>query len=550
MSCDCGSGSERTLWTPTPPLYKPTEILPGENLDCYSRRASDDGPKDDARIAPNNKILNTQITADGSLSVLEQFKLSEGPRTASFWSMNPSIPGLTFSVSGRLSGTVDTSVENQTFKVTVSATDGQGVIDSREYTFCPARPQMGQSLSIQQPYKPSSGGCKIISGFGPRIHPITKVQKLHKGQDWVAVSASAKGQGTIVAAADGEVCHVGNDPRGYGLNIKINHLSASGSIMATTLYAHLSQQLVTVGQKVGAGQTIGKEGATGAVTGAHLHFECRLGGTTPVDPTPYIRGSVTEDTPPAPLTNGDGEPVTDSEGNVVTTGGGTETRQNNNPALTQAEVNARTKNDCPPVLGEPAPTTEPNNAPFPTGDVACDKKNRSPCAPDSCPITQDVIAEINHALNEDSSLGAEDKKLIMFIAQIESRLDPYAKNPTSSAMGLYQMLDKIAATYYAQIGSSPTCQNRCDPYLATKAMIKFYKTEIKAYWVGYLTSSKTTIAGKPIKSTPHSARYQSLTQGEFCYGLIHHDGVGNAVNGHDCQGVDYYRRKVRELNFA
>jgi hypothetical protein len=381
-----------------------------------------------------------------------------------------------------------------------------------------------------------------------RTHPITKAQKLHKGQDWVAESASAKGKGTIVAAADGEVCYVGFDPSGYGNNIKINHKSADGKLMAMTLYGHLSQALVAVGQKVSAGQTIGKEGSTGASTGNHLHFECRLAGTTPVDPAPYIKGTVQIDNPPVPVTDGSGNPVTDSSGAVVTTDAGTQTRTNSSPALTKAEVEARTQNQCPAVIGVTPTTPEPSKIPPPSGDIPCNKQNRASCAPADCAITSEVVAQINKALDEDTALDANDKKLIMFTAQIESRFDPYAKNPTSTATGLYQMLDDIATKYYQEIGSAPSCQNRCDPYLATKAMIAFYKKEIKKYWLDYIASGRTKIANKPIKDTPHSARYASLTQGEFCYGLIHHDGVGNAVNGRDYQGVDYYRRKVRELS--
>jgi murein DD-endopeptidase MepM/ murein hydrolase activator NlpD len=56
-------------------------------------------------------------------------------------------------------------------------------------------------------------------------------------------------------------------------------------------YAHLSQLSVSAGQTVGVGQQVGLSGATGNVTGPHLHFEIR---TTPdygsdVDPLAYLR---------------------------------------------------------------------------------------------------------------------------------------------------------------------------------------------------------------------------------------------------------------------
>jgi murein DD-endopeptidase MepM/ murein hydrolase activator NlpD len=55
-----------------------------------------------------------------------------------------------------------------------------------------------------------------------------------------------------------------------------------------TVYAHLSEILVTEGEIVEQGQPIGKVGATGLVTGAHLHWELRL-GLTPVDPLDWVR---------------------------------------------------------------------------------------------------------------------------------------------------------------------------------------------------------------------------------------------------------------------
>ncbi len=58
-----------------------------------------------------------------------------------------------------------------------------------------------------------------------------------------------------------------------------------------TLYAHLDSAGVSAGDQVTAGQVIGRSGATGKVTGAHLHFEVR---TTPAygsdtDPVAYLR---------------------------------------------------------------------------------------------------------------------------------------------------------------------------------------------------------------------------------------------------------------------
>ncbi|MDR3036247.1 MAG: M23 family metallopeptidase [Kitasatospora sp.] len=54
-------------------------------------------------------------------------------------------------------------------------------------------------------------------------------------------------------------------------------------------YCHQSQISVSVGQKVTTGDVIGRVGATGNVTGPHLHLEVRPGGGDPVDPMPWLR---------------------------------------------------------------------------------------------------------------------------------------------------------------------------------------------------------------------------------------------------------------------
>lgn len=79
---------------------------------------------------------------------------------------------------------------------------------------------------------------------------------------------------TVVAAFGGTVTRVDNEGSvSYGRWIEINHGGGW-----RTRYAHLSSQLVHVGQNVKRGQKIGKVGSTGGSTGPHLHFEERLNG--------------------------------------------------------------------------------------------------------------------------------------------------------------------------------------------------------------------------------------------------------------------------------
>ena len=87
---------------------------------------------------------------------------------------------------------------------------------------------------------------------------------------------------TIVAADGGTVEYVKLHDYGYGYHLCINH----GNGMET-LYAHCSQILVSPGEQVYKGQPIALIGATGDVTGPHLHFEVLVNGSY-VDPLSYV----------------------------------------------------------------------------------------------------------------------------------------------------------------------------------------------------------------------------------------------------------------------
>ena len=116
------------------------------------------------------------------------------------------------------------------------------------------------------------------SGFGYRLHPLQNVVKFHYGTDIAANTGD-----DILAFADGTVLMAGFDA-GYGNYLILDHGGGWHS-----LYAHCSYLGVTAGETVTRGQPIARVGATGQVTGPHLHFELTRGGVYR-NPEYYING--------------------------------------------------------------------------------------------------------------------------------------------------------------------------------------------------------------------------------------------------------------------
>jgi len=104
---------------------------------------------------------------------------------------------------------------------------------------------------------------RISSFYGERIHPIYESKHIHQGIDLAAPEATP-----VLATGSGEVRSVKESGWGYGLQIVIGHDDEY-----TTRYAHLSKILVSEGDLVSQGDTIGEVGSTGLSTGNHLHYE-------------------------------------------------------------------------------------------------------------------------------------------------------------------------------------------------------------------------------------------------------------------------------------
>ena len=130
---------------------------------------------------------------------------------------------------------------------------------------------------------------RVSSGFSMRFHPVLQKWRAHLGTDFAAPTGTP-----ARTVGDGVVSFAGVQG-GYGNVVTVKHRNGH-----ETVYAHLSQINVRVGQSIGQGETIGLVGSTGWSTGPHLHFEFRVNGVHQ-DPMTMASQSDTVPVPAAAL---------------------------------------------------------------------------------------------------------------------------------------------------------------------------------------------------------------------------------------------------------
>lgn len=152
--------------------------------------------------------------------------------------------------------------------------------------------------------KPVSG--TITQTFGPTTFEMEPsltwhgvyYDHFHQGIDYGTPTGNP-----VWAAANGYVRETGWDislAQGGGIGVWVQHTQS-----LHTIYAHLSQSLVSVGQQVVAGQTIALSGESGNVTGPHLHFGVYTRtpewGFSVDDPAQFLSGGALASTITTPL---------------------------------------------------------------------------------------------------------------------------------------------------------------------------------------------------------------------------------------------------------
>ena len=118
----------------------------------------------------------------------------------------------------------------------------------------------------------------LVGHFGPETHPKWGTVTPNNGVDIEAAVGTP-----VHAVARGRVEYTSEDYGTYGQMIILNH--GDGYF---TLYGHLSEIDVSVGQEVEAGKQIARSGDSGSLKGPILHFEVRKGGT-PLDPEKWLK---------------------------------------------------------------------------------------------------------------------------------------------------------------------------------------------------------------------------------------------------------------------
>jgi hypothetical protein len=129
-------------------------------------------------------------------------------------------------------------------------------------------PLLAKTFRLRYPF---DGVYRVTQNFGENPQDYARFGlKGHNGIDFACPTGTR-----ILAAADGIAREVLFDAGGFGFYAKLIH------VWGETICAHFSQQVLTQGQMVRAGDLIGISGSTGNSTGAHLHFGMRV--------NPYVR---------------------------------------------------------------------------------------------------------------------------------------------------------------------------------------------------------------------------------------------------------------------
>ncbi len=233
-------------------------------------------------VTTSRKTSATTTISQPAETTTQKETVVTAPETAPVILTAPPKPETTTETTAKATTVTTTTT---TVTTTVTTTTQAPVPETMPPTEAPTEPETTVSDYDDTAFGWPCPGCYYISsGFGSRWGTN------HKGID-IAQSAGED----AVASRAGKVIKINTScthnygksknccGNGYGNYVLIDHEDGTYS----TMYAHLQQVIVSVGDYVEKGQTVGYVGTTGWSTGYHLHFEIRKDGTA-VNPSDYL----------------------------------------------------------------------------------------------------------------------------------------------------------------------------------------------------------------------------------------------------------------------
>jgi murein DD-endopeptidase MepM/ murein hydrolase activator NlpD len=254
-------------------LKPPYRIFIGQKLIIIPKDANLSPDAQKPAVKPVTSVADT-----GEVSVEELPKDEKDQTAATLPVMGGGIPGSPTAAGGAFGAEALGTGANLAAGAVgeaASISDQGGAMESSEGDGPP--PMMGPS---QQSVPISNSGSmqwpvqgQVIKSFGVD----------GKGQRNDGINIAVPSGTTVNAVDGGTVAHVGNQARGFGNLVLVKHPGGKISV-----YGHLQQAAVKVGDQVSAGQKIGTAGTSGGVSQPQLHFELRQ-GKTPLNPTEYLK---------------------------------------------------------------------------------------------------------------------------------------------------------------------------------------------------------------------------------------------------------------------
>ncbi|MGN8049212.1 M23 family metallopeptidase [Curtobacterium sp. 22159] len=215
----------------------------------------------------------SRITLTSGLAALAMFAASAMPAHASIG---------TSMATATLAPAVRTQDYAVTQAISASALDRDGFTVGGGSAGAP-----GTSVSYGGEVRsPFPGPVRMSSGFGYRSAPCGACSSLHQGLDF------NPGMGAPIGAVAAGTVRVSGTYFSYGTAVVIDHLIDGRKV--STLYGHMipGSSPLRVGDRVEAGEFIGKVGNSGVSTGAHLHLEVLMDGVTPIDPEAWLEARI------------------------------------------------------------------------------------------------------------------------------------------------------------------------------------------------------------------------------------------------------------------